>query len=608
MSILAGSLGTCLRSSLGAAGSLVLLTAYPLYLLGALASSQVSPVRAIGLFAVLGLGYVAGGAVLAGLAAALHLAEHRRAQDLVQGAVVAGAYLNLVAVGLAVWFGAAPLAPLLARTGALAIVAVLMYQYLRSGPADRTFVAGGLLRLGLAPLGLLAACGPWVAYAALIDRPQIAGRPELSTAPALREGRPRRIVLVTFDALRARSTSLHPSSPDATPHLAGLAREGASYTAMRASSDHTAFAMPVVHSGMHPTRLFAHVGHRSGALREQSFTGLAGFLRQAGYRSYYATMLIDPSVISLGSEFEAGSYLVRFTKSRDFNTTSFLPLEPAGRWLIGKLTRRPNPPEMSDVLQATRRTFETARAYLERSDERSFVWVHLAPPHSPYVDVRQPVLDDPRMARYRALMHNPNGGAAYQAACEGAYNSYVRFADAELGRFVRGLREAGLARDTLLVVTADHGEEFQPGIEPHGNGLANEDVTRVPFVINGPGVPQGLRVDTPAGHVDVLPTLLSAVYRELPAGLDGVSLFAPPAPGRTVFTWALVGLRIERDLAFGNVAAYQRDLKYLRTLPSGRERLFDLTADPGGLQDVAEERPAETARLRREVDRFLAPP
>lgn len=596
------------RTALDVASGAILVAAYPLYLLGAVVRSETGLARTLGLFLVLGLGFVGLGAALAGLARWRRPAGLGRAGALLQGAVVAGAYGSLALVGLAIWYGTAPLAPRGAKLAAALVVCALIVSYLRAREAERAFVATSLVRLGALPLALLAVATPYVAYAALTDRPAIAGAPQPPASPALRAGAPRRIVLVTFDALRARSTSLHRPASGQTPHLARLAAEGTWFSAMRASTDYTSFATPVIHTGMHPARLFAHVGHRSGAPRIGSYTGIAGFMRRAGYHTFAGTMLLDASSIAVGQEYDATSFLVHFIDSRTFNTAAFIPLEPAFRWLRKKVLREPDAPDMRDVLQATRTTFERARAHLEGPDERVFVWLHLAPPHIPYVDIRGPIPAAPRMDDYKRRFYDPFGSPEQRAVCEAAYENYVRFADAELGRFWDGLRASGLADDTLLVVTADHGEEFVAGLEPHGNSMLNESVTNVPLVIRGPGVPAGRRVDTPVGHVDLLPTLLSATYRELPTGLDGVSLLAPPDADRTVFSWGLVGLRIEEIVPFGHVAAYHRRFKYIRAVPSGAERLYDLVTDPLASKDMIAAQPLLAARLRREVDAYLAVP
>ena len=88
------------------------------------------------------------------------------------------------------------------------------------------------------------------------------------------------------------------------------------------------------------------------------------------------------------------------------------------------------------------------------------------------------------------------------------YDGELRFTDHHIGRLLDGLRAKGLYDKTVVVVTGDHGEGFgEHGIELHGYHLYAPQ-TKVPFLIRVPGLP-ARRSTTPAGHVDLLPTLVN---------------------------------------------------------------------------------------------------
>ena len=108
-----------------------------------------------------------------------------------------------------------------------------------------------------------------------------------------------------------------------------------------------------------------------------------------------------------------------------------------------------------------------------------------------------------------------------------AYDSEIRYMD---DRF-RGLYEAlGWDRDTIVIVTADHGEEFwDRGMGGHAHTL-QEELLRVPLIVIGGGYPAG-RVEAPVGLVDVLPTLRSLVGLPRDDRNEGVSLI-PALAGR----------------------------------------------------------------------------
>ena len=100
------------------------------------------------------------------------------------------------------------------------------------------------------------------------------------------------------------------------------------------------------------------------------------------------------------------------------------------------------------------------------------------------------------------------------------------------GRLLAHLREAGLWDKTAIVVTGDHGEGFgEHGVTEHGFDLYTAQ-TRVPFIVRVPGLAPR-RVQAPAGHVDIAPTLVNLARGRAEASFIGRSLVpdlvGPPA-------------------------------------------------------------------------------
>jgi hypothetical protein len=88
------------------------------------------------------------------------------------------------------------------------------------------------------------------------------------------------------------------------------------------------------------------------------------------------------------------------------------------------------------------------------------------------------------------------------------YDGEIRFTDMHVGRVLGRLRELGLWDRTAVVVTGDHGEGFgEHGVTEHGFDLYAAQ-TKVPLIVRVPGLPPR-RIVTPAGHVDIAPTLLN---------------------------------------------------------------------------------------------------
>lgn len=180
------------------------------------------------------------------------------------------------------------------------------------------------------------------------------------------------------------------------------------------------------------------------------------------------------------------------------------------------------------------------------------------------------------------------------------YESVLRRFDRDVfGPFLEELRARGLFENTLLVVTADHGEElYEHRGLAHGHALWDE-VIRVPLIVKFPkgrrpsGV--GSRWEGVTQAVDLYPSLLAAVGLSSPGDLPGRDLFGEPSEG-----FALAGsLMGELALIRGNekvvgIDGLANDVK-----------LFDLKADPRERIDLASERP-ESVRSAREAVRRLA--
>jgi phosphoglycerol transferase MdoB-like AlkP superfamily enzyme len=179
------------------------------------------------------------------------------------------------------------------------------------------------------------------------------------------------------------------------------------------------------------------------------------------------------------------------------------------------------------------------------------------------------------------------------------YLNNVREVDAQLARVFAFLRERGLADDTLVVVTGDHGEAFGDPHPQRGHAWSvYEEEVRVPLLFWNPRLfPNGGRVDAIGGHVDLNPTLADMLELEPDRAWQGHNLFDPERPQRT-FLMAIAGGHI-----FG---LREGQWKYAYDVTSARESLFDLATDPEEQQDVASKHPELSLQMRRRVAAWVA--
>jgi arylsulfatase A-like enzyme len=188
------------------------------------------------------------------------------------------------------------------------------------------------------------------------------------------------------------------------------------------------------------------------------------------------------------------------------------------------------------------------------------------------------------------------------ARAEALYDGEVAYTDSQVGRLLDGLDERGLDASTIVVLTADHGEEFleHDGFE-HGHTLYAE-LTHVPLIVRAEGV-AAARVTQGVGHVDVAPTVLALAGLAAPAEWVGRSLL--PLIGDAAAP--------ERDvLAHGNfwgppLTSWRTggEKLILRAEPAGgAPELYEWRADPGEARDLAPTRPDRVNALHEDLGSF----
>jgi arylsulfatase A-like enzyme len=182
------------------------------------------------------------------------------------------------------------------------------------------------------------------------------------------------------------------------------------------------------------------------------------------------------------------------------------------------------------------------------------------------------------------------------------YDSEIRFWDAQLAALLEGLAELGLRGNTILIITADHGEEFQEhGLLGHGAHLFDESI-RVPFVIVGPTLVgptlEGARSNIPAQGIDLFPTVAGLLGFSPPANLPGQDLLAQ-ARARPVFSETGYG-RTDGATDVELVAVRWSNWKLIQAPGLRKSSLFNLRRDSAERTDLF-----GTEKVAAPLSRFL---
>jgi choline-sulfatase len=184
------------------------------------------------------------------------------------------------------------------------------------------------------------------------------------------------------------------------------------------------------------------------------------------------------------------------------------------------------------------------------------------------------------------------------------YDEQIGFVDAAVGEVLDRLRRSGAYDDTLIVLTADHGDAFlEHGALAHST-TPYEELVRVPLVLKLPANRHaGREITVPVRLVDVLPTLLDLLGRRAPRGVDGCSL-RPLLEGEEA-AWpvecATAVIEIAEDPGlYPAVALRTERWKYIHR-DGGPDELYDLAADPGERTNLlaAEDPPGVAEELRQ---------
>ncbi len=192
------------------------------------------------------------------------------------------------------------------------------------------------------------------------------------------------------------------------------------------------------------------------------------------------------------------------------------------------------------------------------------------------------------------------------------YDAGIRQMDDSIARLFKLLKKKNLFDNTFIIVTADHGDEFlEHGGVLHGRTQFQE-LIHVPLIIRGPGLPQSKRIKHIASLVDVMPTTLSLLGIDPPAGLDGIDLRTlwrngdSEPPPRLLFAEAdrnnLIGDKITDDI---RRAVRHPRYKLHYDLWKKKTQLYDILGDPQEKVNVADKHGPMADSLLRALKDYM---
>jgi len=440
---------------------------------------------------------------------------------------------------------------------------------------------------GIAVLaGLLAL----VAVAAVVGSRASARRP------------PPDVVVVLIDALRRDHVGRYGYHLPTTPFLDALARRGVTFDDAWSHAPQTFNATAsLLVGGLFPPLLTRPVASpdASGAtssgraLAPQNET-LAEVLSASGYDTL--AVFTNPHHDD-GSGFAQGFRLWRY-------------LEPA------------TPGRAYATAAEVARTFDALAAELD-PERPFFAYVHYMDVHNPYTPPPELAAEFVRTSGVDRYMNGRPEGDEVPSDDDlrfmiESYDACIRHADDSVRALLAAIESLARGRDTILVVTADHGDEFMDhGGLGHGHSMYQE-LLRVPLIVAGGELPADVRVPGLARGIDVPATIVALAGVATPASFEGRSLLPRIAAAAAGDLPDATGPEIERVRV--RLDAPENELSFawnahLRGLTSERLHLaadvnlrafelYDVQNDPRGQEDLSRTLARSTRRMRRLLEDY----
>lgn len=352
-------------------------------------------------------------------------------------------------------------------------------------------------RVALPLLALLAAGGAWWACSRSDRRPTRA-------APS--------VLVIAIDTLRADRLGCLGNPRGLTPRIDALAERGVLYEHAFAHAPWTLPSFATLFTSLPPEEHGAGGMVGDWRMLDARHETLAERFRDAGWRTH--------SIVNV--DFLGGSFGL---------TQGFERVDEV---------HYPDNAQLRDAAATT----DAALAWIRgHADERFFLFAHYFDPHARYAPpaMWRERFADPRDAKSEAFDFGEREQIARWRAgvlqltaddfarAEKLYDGEVAYVDDEVGRLLDGLAAAGLADSTVVVLTADHGEEFlDHGDWEHGHSLYDE-LLHVPLIVSFPPRVAPRRVSTAVGTIDVAPTLCALASVEPGSAFRGHDLLGGPA-------------------------------------------------------------------------------
>lgn len=391
------------------------------------------------------------------------------------------------------------------------------------------------------------------------------------------------VVFILLDAARADHFSCYGYDKKSTPRIDAIGRKGAVFLKNFVSATETYDSIPLIFTSRYFSEPIFQMGTWGWGIRRE---GPRTIFKKFDEQQVLLSTLFSHAGYRTAIFHNHPWFMEKTDLVRSFDESFFFPTA----------NKEPVDNQMVD---------EVLSWIDKHKEDKFFLYYHIMSPHQPY-----PPKDDDldfiekeeitKLNAVREKFKNRNGGGIRGWTAEELqyfgvmYDSNLKHTDGWIGRLYDGLTELGLVKNTLFIITSDHGELLgQHGNLGHG-GPPWEALIHVPLtMVYPPGIPSGLRIGGLTESIDIMPTIVDICNLRLPSGksMDGESLkklFKNPNGGKKA-VYSKDSIRTE-------------EYKYILN----KNYLFDLRKDPGEIMNISTGKPVFLGeKLKNKYNKFI---
>jgi len=282
------------------------------------------------------------------------------------------------------------------------------------------------------------------------------------------------VLLITLETFRADHVTSMGYSRNITPELDDFGRENILFENAFTQSSWTTPSLASILTSLYPSE-HGVINPKAGI--SENYTTITEILNEGGYYTYY-------------------------------NYKAWFPLNELGFEQGFKKQGRGG---SADIFKN-----QALKVLREHKDEKSFIWLHIEEPHQPY---NPPdgyddlfIKDIPQDYRETTRFKTTSTGRVFTAKemdyLHALHDGEIKYMDEQLGGLIDGIKDLGIYDKTIIVIIADHGEEFsEHGATDHGHTQYDE-LIHVPMFMHIPSIKKSTRIKYQVRSIDILPTIL----------------------------------------------------------------------------------------------------